>query len=43
VTAVLRDLLTNGLIDHAPPGMGDAKVTALPPTASPPASKRRAS
>lgn len=31
VTAVLRDLLTNGLIDHAPPGMGDVKVTALPP------------
>ena len=32
VTAVLRDLLNNGLIDHNVPGaVGDVTVTALPP------------
>lgn len=32
VTAVLRDLLNNGLIDHNVPGaIGDVTVTALPP------------
>jgi len=32
VTAVLRDLLINGIIDHdLTPSVGDVKVTALPP------------
>src|SRR5690606_23150792 len=31
VTAVLKDLLYNGVIDHLPPGMNDVQVSALPP------------
>ena len=32
VTAVLKDLLNNGLIDHdLTPSVGDVTVTALPP------------
>jgi len=31
VTAVLKDLLYNGIIDHLPPGLNDVQVSALPP------------